>query len=65
MLEDLKIKDLRYVMLRVRTLKAWAPGLEFQLAMALGHTFNLSVPQLPKLQHGDIYSTRLIGCWEE
>ena len=64
MLEDLKIKDLRYAILTIKTL-SWTPGLESQLAMALGHGFNLCVPQLPKLYHGGMYSTHLIDCWQE
>lgn len=59
MLEDLNLKDLRYAILTIKTLSS-TPGLESQLG-ALGHGFNLCVPQLPKLYHGDKYSTCLIG----
>ena len=64
MLEDLNIKDLIYAILVIKTLSSTL-GLESRLAMALGHGFNLCVPQLPKLYHGGKYSTRLMGCWEE
>lgn len=64
MLEDLNIQDLRYAILTIKTLSS-TPGLESQLATALGHGFNLCVPQLPKLYHAGKYSTRLIGHWEE
>lgn len=58
MLEDLNLKDLRYAILTINPV----PITRFRIsAGGLGHGFNLCVPQLPKLHHGDKYSTCLIG----
>lgn len=47
MLEDVEIKDLWDIIWIIRTLKSSMSGLESQLAMSLGHTFNLSGTQFP------------------
>lgn len=63
MLEDLKNEDWSSIILGRSTLR---PGCQahIQLGMSLSDAFDPSVPQFPKLSHGDNYRADLIVGWE-